>query len=262
VIHDIDGLIEEARTRLLLGWDVSYGGRIVHAEPWDFTAIVAEHARHAASLLDLGTGGGEWLSKLPNRPANTVATEGWPPNVSIARERLASFGIPVHGVEAAPYNVEQSPDTMTGALPLPDKAFTLVTSRHESYLPHELRRVMVDDGLFLTQQVASGASDDFYRLLGRPVPAVAKPWTLAFAVAQLECAGFEIIDADEGDARMDFADIGALAWYLQHMPFVLPDFALEAGRDALARLHEADEPITVRQPLFRLTARKADLQVG
>lgn len=262
MIHDIDGLIEEARAQPLRGWDVSYGGRIAHAEPWDFTAIVAEHARHATSLLDLGTGGGEWLSKLPNRPANTVATEGWPPNVPVARERLAPFGVAVHGVEAAPYNAEQAPGTMTGALPLPDQAFALVTSRHESYLPHELHRVMRDDGVFLTQQVASGASDDFYRLLGWPVPPVAHPWTLTVAVAQLERAGFEIVDAEQGDARMDFADIGALAWYLAHMPFVLPEFTLAAGRDPLARLHEAGGPVSVRQPLFRLTARKADRQTG
>jgi hypothetical protein len=195
-------------------------------------------------------------------PCEHGRTEGWLPNVPVARERLAPFGILVHGVEAAPYNAAQEPDTMTGALPLPDKAFALVTSRHESYLPHELHRVMADDGLFLTQQVASGASDDFYRLLGWPVPPVAHPWTLAVATSQLERADFEILDAEQGDARMAFADVGALAWYLEHMPFVLPEFTLAAGRDALARLHEAGRPVTVRQPLFRLKARKSNRQVG
>lgn len=86
--------------------------------------------------------------------------------------------------------------------------------------------------------------------------------SISAPVAQLECAGFEIIDADEGDARMDFADIGALARYLEHMPFVMPGFSLAAGRDALTRLHDAGEPIAARQPLFRLKARKVDRQAG
>lgn len=256
-MHDIDRMLDDARQRPLVGWDVSYDGRITYTQPWDFTAIVAAQARHSTALLDLGTGGGEWLSRLPNRPANVVATEGWPPNVPIARERLAPLDIELFAVEAAPYNVEQTPTTMIGALPLPDRAFDLVTSRHESYLPHEVKRVMTDDGCFLTQQVASGDPDDFYRLLGWPVPKVDVAWDLAFAAAQLEAAGFVIEQAAEGHEEKHFADIGALAWYLQHMPFVLPDFSIAAAREELLRIAASDEPIMVRQPLFWLKARKA-----
>lgn len=254
-MQDIDRMLDEARVRPLVGWDVSYDGRIRYTPPWDFAAIVAEQARNSTALLDLGTGGGEWLSRLPNRPAMTKATEGWPPNVPIARERLAPLGIEVFGVEAAPVNIEQSATTMTGALPVPDGAFDLVTSRNESYLPHEVKRVLTDDGCFLTQQVCSGDPVDVYRLLGRPVPTADRAWTLAFATAQLEAAGFVIEEAEEGDEVKHFADIGAFAWYLQHMPFVLPDFDIAAARDELVRIATSDEPITVRHPLFWLKAR-------
>jgi cyclopropane fatty-acyl-phospholipid synthase-like methyltransferase len=63
--------------------------------PWDYTATVLEHARRSPDLLDLGTGGGEWLAALPYRPARTVATEAWPPNVSVARGRLKPLGTEV-----------------------------------------------------------------------------------------------------------------------------------------------------------------------
>ncbi len=256
-MHDIDGLLEDARRRPLVGFDVSYDGRITSTPAWDFTAIVAAHTRNSTALLDLGTGGGEWLSRLPHRPAKTVATEGWPPNVEIARARLAPFGVDVVGVEAAPYNVAQSVSTMIGSLPLPDNGFDLVTSRHESYLPREVRRVLAPGGCFLSQQLGSGASDDLYRLLGWPVPKIDVAWNLAFATAQLEEAGFVIDEAGEGHESKRFADIGALAWYLQHMPFVLPEFSIDAARDELARVAASQEPIIVRQPSFWFKARPA-----
>lgn len=76
---EFDALMEEAERRPLVGWDVGYDGRISSRLPWDFTAMVTDHARRSPDLLDLGTGGGEWLGDLPHRPARTVATEGWPP---------------------------------------------------------------------------------------------------------------------------------------------------------------------------------------
>ena len=57
----------------------------------------------------MGTGGGERLSRLPCRPALTVATEAWAPNVAVAARRLAALGIPVVHDEGAPDNVTRSP---------------------------------------------------------------------------------------------------------------------------------------------------------
>ncbi|MDQ3823081.1 MAG: class I SAM-dependent methyltransferase, partial [Actinomycetota bacterium] len=72
-------LLAEAEARPLGGWDFGWlGDRMRSGElPWDFTAIVVERARRSPDLLDLGTGGGEWLASLPHRPPRTVATEGW-----------------------------------------------------------------------------------------------------------------------------------------------------------------------------------------
>src|SRR5687767_9421828 len=101
----LDTLLAEAERRPLVGWDVSYDGRITTSRPWDFAAIVDAHTRGSPDLLDLGTGGGEWLSALPYRPPRTVAVEGWPPNVDVARRRLEPLGIPVLAFEGAPDNV-------------------------------------------------------------------------------------------------------------------------------------------------------------
>jgi hypothetical protein len=46
----------------------------------------------AGTVVDLQTGGGEMLSKLPCMPRLLVATEGWPPNLAVAARRLRARG--------------------------------------------------------------------------------------------------------------------------------------------------------------------------
>lgn len=247
-------LMAKAQERPFEGWDHSYGGRIVTEEPWDFGALVDAFAANSPDLLDLGTGGGEWLSarRLPKR---TVATEGWAPNVPVARARLAPLGVEVVAVEGAPENVAQEGQP-GGALPFPDRSFHLVVSRHESYLPTEVLRVLAPGGCFVTQQVASTIADDFYRILEETPPFVAKAWTLDYAACQAAEAGFVIADQAQGDQVMRFADVGALAWYLKNLPFIIPDFSIDRAAVKLEQLHDAtgENGFEVRQPVFRFTA--------
>jgi len=79
-------LLEEARTHPVGGWDFSWLGDRMETKPlpWDFSILVDELARGADTMLDLGTGGGEWLASLPHRAQVTVATESWLPNVAVA----------------------------------------------------------------------------------------------------------------------------------------------------------------------------------
>src|SRR2546421_5614421 len=90
-------LIDEAVRQPTKGWDFSWLGERMKTTPvpWDFTALASERARAAQSMLDMGTGGGEWLADLPERAPHTVATEAWAPNVPVAREQLAPLGIEV-----------------------------------------------------------------------------------------------------------------------------------------------------------------------
>jgi hypothetical protein len=73
------------------GWDFRYlAGRWVEQDPpWDYRKEVVSRFHSTRALLDLGTGGGEILSSMVPLPDNTVATEGYPPNASIALKNLA-----------------------------------------------------------------------------------------------------------------------------------------------------------------------------
>jgi SAM-dependent methyltransferase len=255
-------LLAEAEARPLRGWDFSWLGERMRtaALTWDYDGIVLRLAQASPDLLDLGTGGGEWLASLPHRPVRTVATEPWEPNVEVARSLLHQLGVTVVAVEAAPDNVDQEPAEERGHLPFPAESFELVVSRHESFVAAEVARVLVPGGRFVTQQVGGGPHDELRAILGIPPrPPQQRAWTLALAVSQLEGAGLRITDSAEGELVAWFTDVGALAWFLKAAPWVVPGFSLRAHRAGLAQLHRritAEGPYALREPAFCVEALK------
>jgi 2-polyprenyl-3-methyl-5-hydroxy-6-metoxy-1,4-benzoquinol methylase len=78
-------------------WNFSYiNDRIVNnLLPWSYTSKIIPFIRKSTSLLDMGTGGGEFLSSLSPLPKKTQATEAYPPNFSIAKKNLKPLGVKV-----------------------------------------------------------------------------------------------------------------------------------------------------------------------
>jgi hypothetical protein len=242
------------------GWDFSWLGERVSTRPldWSFDSIVDERSRHAPSLLDMGTGGGEWLAALRHRPARTVATEGWPPNVVVAARRLRPLGVPVVWSEDAPDNVDQRPGEQCGRLPFRAGSFALVVNRHASFAAAEVERVLSAGGAFLTQQMGSDYGDA-YDALGLDRPKHGREWNVALATEQLAEAGLRIVEAREGTSITEFADVGAFAWYLRAVPWAIPGLKIEAHHPALERLHEEvmrGRVLTIQQSAFFLAATK------
>ena len=103
-----DWLLEEAKVPFE-GWDFSYVGKTGRLKEaplsWNYTGLVMRKLPEIGSLLDMGTGGGEFLSMLKPLPAQTYATEGYKPNVAVAKGRLEPLGITV--VEAASFLTQQ-----------------------------------------------------------------------------------------------------------------------------------------------------------
>src|SRR2546425_12161877 len=91
----VDALLDEAERQPFVGWDFSWlRGRLDSQPlPWDYTATIAEHARSSPDLLDLGTGGGEWLAELSHPPPRTGATEASGAHVALAPARPRPPGV-------------------------------------------------------------------------------------------------------------------------------------------------------------------------
>jgi SAM-dependent methyltransferase len=207
-------------------------------------------------MLDVDTGGGEWLASLPERPPRTVATESWAANVDVARERLEPLGVELLAADAVPDNVDQRGDEPP--LPCADASFELVTARHAAYVPREIARVLTTGGVFLTQQIG-GDYGDFHEALGLPRRAPTPRWNLEYASAQLASVGLEPVQGAEGEETTSFADVGALAWYLRLIPWTVEGFSIERYRSNLERAHERiarDGALRVRLPAFWVRALK------
>ncbi|MEV1173547.1 class I SAM-dependent methyltransferase [Nonomuraea sp. NPDC049784] len=216
-------LIHEALTTPFEGWDWAvFRGRMTSADdlPWDYEELVRERLPKAASLLDLGTGGGELLSSLAPLPPRTAATEGYAPNLPIARRRLEPLGVEV----------------AESSRRFPDGSFELIVDRHESYDPHEIRRLLGEGGTFVTQQVAGRDLEEVNAALGGP-PHEDHAWDLAAATAALEAAGLEVTWSQEAGYPVTFRDIGALVLYLRVISWQVPGFHIDTYEDRLRALH-------------------------
>ncbi len=258
-MEELSDLVEEALAHPISGWDFSWlDGRLTWAKlPWDYDAMVSRLALSSPDLLDLGTGGGEWLAALPGRPVRTVALEGFDPNLPIARARLEPLGIEVLGYTSPHDNVAQTEDEPP--LPFPAGSFHLVVDRHESFVATEIHRVLRPGGRFLTQQVSTFNS--IRTLLRAPATASAAPaWGLSMAVGQVGGAGLMVEEALEARTTVHVLDVGALVWYLLAVPWEVPDFTVERYWSRLVSLHQRcrQGPLTFEMESFLVAARRPE----
>ena len=261
----------EALAAPVAGWDFSWlaGRSSTEPLPWSYRREVARYAGSAgsaglgAAVLDMGTGGGEVLSRLlpllgprpGSRPVRVVATEAWAPNVPVAAARLRPLGIPVVQNESAPNNT--SPDGPGGRLPFRNGAFGLVINRHEAFRAAEVSRVLAPGGAFVTQQVDFSSYEGLYQLLGLTVPAQRDSW-LPLARRQVADAGLREVTAIGGEEVEKFNDVAAVIYYLRVISWAIPGYSLPAYRERL-RAAWADRsrwPVINRQRRFLLVAER------
>ena len=210
--------LEEEQQAEIRGWDFSHIRDRYREEgdlPWDYRTIVGEHLREEAALLDYDTGGGEFLLSLRHPYERTAATEGYPPNVALCRERLLPLGID--------FRACQDP----GAIPFPDESFDIILNRHGSFEAGELFRLLKKGGLFITQQVGGDNDRD---LVERVLPGTPKPFPHLYLAEQLRVfrgAGFRILRGEEAYRPIQFFDVGAFVWFARVLPWEFPDFSVE-----------------------------------
>ncbi|MCC6457337.1 MAG: methyltransferase domain-containing protein [Caldilineaceae bacterium] len=212
-----------------VGWDFSYvADRVIEEEPpWDYMALAATRMAQASALLDMDTGGGEKLLSLrPHWPAKVVVTEGYPPNVALAQERLSLLGVTV--VEADSSN--------SASMPFADDEFDLVLNRHGAFNANEVARILAPSGIFLTQQVHGLWAHSLLAHFG-----ASPQWpdaTYEDAITRLAAAGLELLQGADWRGKVIFQDVGALVYYLKAIPWLVPGFSVARDFDRLLLLQE------------------------
>jgi len=214
-----------------LGWSFDdLAARMeVEEPPWSYERLARDVLADAGSALDLGTGGGEvLLSLLDALPPDTTASEGWPPNLPVATQALAPYGI-----EVVFYDAEGAHPR----LPFLDGRFDVVLDRHEAYLASEVARVLRPGGVFLTQQVDGRDLAEVRALFGST--SAYDHVTLPVFRTDLERAGLTVEVAREWSGRMRFADVETFCGYARRVPWEVPDdFSVDRYAAQLLRMHE------------------------
>jgi SAM-dependent methyltransferase len=244
-------LLAEAAAAPLEGWDFSWlDGRATEQRPsWGYQRTIAARLPTVAAALDVQTGGGEVLAGVPVLPPLMAATEGWAPNVARATGLLHPRGVVVVAVADG------------AALPFGDAAFDLVTSRHPVRPPwSEIARVLRPGGTYLAQHVGPASMFDLIELFTGPVPAANRhdrhPDREA---ADARAAGLEVVGMREERLRAEFLDVGAVAYLLRKVVWLVPDFDVERYRDRLRELHErirADGKLVAHSSRVLVEARR------
>ncbi len=239
----------------MVGWDFSgLDGRLVADEPgWDFEDLCVDAMSEAEAAIDLGTGGGERLIALcerlgDRRPAHLTATEGWRPNVPVARAALKSLGVDV---------VDYDNESHT-AMPFTSDSFDLVMTRHESYDVTEVARVLRPGGTLITQQVHGRDAEELRTWFGGE--AQYPDCTLEHDTAAAVAASLVVEEQQDWTGQMEFADATALVEYMGLVPWDVPGFTVEAHLAKLAEL-DAASPILISQRRYWFRARHPDAPV-
>ncbi len=242
-------LIDEALKQEFSGWDFSFlADRWKEASTsWDYPQIVRSHIQPEYSMLDMDTGGGEVLSSFVPLPQNTYATEGYVPNVPVAKNRLEPLGVKI--VQLFGNDIP----------PFADGYFDLVTNRHGSFLAQELHRILKPDGVFITQQVGGENNFKLNQLLQERPEFIYSHWTLNLAVKQLTDAGFQILEQKDEYPETTVSDIGALVFHLKVIQWQITDFSVEKYHDKLVEIHNLIEEqgcLKIRSHRFLIVAKK------
>ena len=205
------------------GWDFSHvDGRVVEdALPWDYREQILHYLKPEMQILDIDTGGGEFLLSLHHPYRNTSATENYPPNIELCQNTLLPLWIDFRSADGK------------GNLPFEDERFDLVLNRHGDLNPEEIYRVLKPGGLFITQQVGAENDRELVELLCGHTDLPFPDQYLKIISDQFSQTGFEILDGRECFRPIRFYDVGALVWFARIIEWEFPGFSVERCQDQL-----------------------------
>lgn len=222
--------LHEEKIAHIHGWNFSHiNGKYEeeHDLPWNYKAIIKDFLKPEMKLLDIDTGGGEFLLSLNHPYCNLAATENYPPNVELCETKLIPLGINFQKADS------------DNKLPFDSQEFDIIINRHGDYRPDEIWRLLKSDGIFITEQVGAENDRELVKLLLDDVPDIPFPdQYLKIAQKKFEKLGFAIIRSEEVFRPIKFWDVGALVWFARIIEWEFPNFNV---RDCLENLYHAQE---------------------
>lgn len=222
--------LEEEEAAHIHGWDFSHINDRYEEEKdlsWDYEQVIKQYLTPEKKLLDIDTGGAEFLLSLNHPNENLSATEAYPPNVQLCKEKLLPLGVDFKKADAKK------------CLPYKDNSFDLVINRHGDFSEKEIWRVLKPNGIFITEQVGAENDRDLVELLFSQVPDLPFPEQyLDIIKSKFQKAGFTVIREQEAYRPIKFYDVGALVWFARIIEWEFPGFSVKNNQKELFHAQE------------------------
>ena len=220
--------VKEEEQYSLIGWDFSYvaGRWVTENMSWDYGKIVKSYLKNKDILLDMGTGGGEFLLTLEHPYKKTYVTEAYLPNVEWCKSKLAPLGI----------NVTQTFDD--DRLPFDNEYFDIIINRHESFGISEVSRTLKPGGYFITQQVGADNLFELRTVLNGEEPVQGSMHDVKSYADGFHQLGFHIVMENEVKLSSKFFDVGAVIFYGKACEWEVPNFSVETHLDQLWEIQQ------------------------
>jgi hypothetical protein len=147
--------------------------------------------------------------------------------------------------------------TDEGPQPFADGEFDLVLNRHAGFNPVEVARMLAPGGTFLTQQVHGLWAHDLLTAFdARPQWPNARPENY---LPRLMEVGLTVVTSREWSGKLAFTDVGAIVYYLQAVPWLVPGFTVETHLEHLFSLQsrlERGERLAFTAQKYLIEAQK------
>jgi SAM-dependent methyltransferase len=237
------------------GWDFSHidKRRSEESLPWDYDIVVRQYLKADSILLDMGTGGGEYLLTLNHPYSNTFATEAYVSNFELCKIKLIPLGIDVRHV------------TDDNSLPFEEKMFDIIINRHEAYDINEVHRLLKPGGMFITQQVGGLNNKELSRFLINDFKEIiSSEHTMKSNTTLVKNKGFGILMSDEYFPKHKFFDVGAMVYFAKIIEWEFPGFSVDACFEQLYKLQlmiEQQGFVESKEHRFIIVAQKPDTAI-
>lgn len=240
------------RAGSLIGWDFSKLKVKSEGEKWDFYKLVVEKAQANSILLDIGTGGGERVLKISSDFLLVVGVDLSESMIKTANSNLQKS----HITNVRFFQMDAK------NLDFPNGFFNVVSCRHSNFYSDQVAKVLIDEGIFLTQQVSEADKLNIKQAFGRGQSFRVKDGTAKKTyVNHLEEAGFSDIQTFDYDAKEWYETPEDLIFLLRNTP-IIPDFGKRPKDfELLSKFidnNKEDKGILTNSKRYLIIARKED----
>ncbi|MDF2725796.1 MAG: class SAM-dependent methyltransferase [Paenibacillus sp.] len=231
------------------GWDFSKLQVVTEGALWDFDQEVTARCTKSDLLLDIGTGGGERLLSHADAALLLVGIDHSNQMIRTANANLQMAKKP--NVRFLHMDAEN--------LLFPADFFQVATCRQSNFDAGQVAKVLVQDGVFLTQQVGERDKYNLKQAFGRGQDVGIDGGVLRDRyLYELAEAGFTDIRSFEYDAAEYYQSFEDLVFLLKHTPIV-PNFGeYDHDFDILQKFIEAnqtDKGIKTNSDRFMIIAK-------